>query len=82
MNMNDLENLNKKLKDSMTVLDVAGATDNVGNQGGASGIQGINVNVPDFGKSAQPAQPMFNGQMTFKTDVQRASLNQDINEFR
>ena len=55
MNMNDLDSLNKKLKDSMTVLDVQGATDSVGNYGGTSGIQGSNARVPDFGKSAQPA---------------------------
>lgn len=79
MNMSDLDNLNKKLKDSMTVLDVQGAT---GNQGGASGIQGINVDSPDFGKSPKQTQPMFGGHTTFKTDVQRASLNQDMNEFR
>jgi len=29
--MNDLDNLNKKLKDSMTVLDVQGTTGYVGN---------------------------------------------------
>lgn len=72
MNMNDLDNLNKKLKDSMTVLDVQGA-------------EADNVRIPDFGKSASmmpPARPAFGGHTTFKTDVQRASMNQDINEFR
>ena len=53
MNMSDLEELNQKLKESMTVL---------------------NVTVPD-------KKPTF-GMTTFKTDMQRSALEDQMKDFR
>lgn len=81
MNLSDLDDLTKKLKDSMAVLGVQSAADYQNTQiDSRSGDLTADSRVPGFGNRS--ISPGFGGRATMKTDAQRASLNQDINEFR
>ena len=74
VNMNELEDLTKKLKQSMTVLDVV-----VPERPQAEESHDRLEESPELSNNKRR---MAFGQQTFKTDMQQVTLSQQLNKFR
>lgn len=75
-NMNQLEDLTRKLKESMAVLDVT-----VPEEPGEEGSQRRLEESPELSNNARRTNQAF-GRHTFKTEAQQVTLSQQLNQFR
>ena len=77
LNMNDLDDLTKKLKQSMAVLDVT-VPENAQIGGEGSRLE----ESPELANNRRRANTVAFGHQTFKTDAQQVTLSQQLNQFR